>query len=129
MSKNKLDCKVGEIWETTDSSRLKEIVFVNEGTIVAVSANNEQADIVDRNNHAYMYNQYGEPKESEALFALTRKKVKMKTVNYKVFIPLWHTKDITFMGQKYETKREDISNEGDFIKWIEIDETFEVEDV
>jgi hypothetical protein len=129
MSKNKLDCKVGEIWETEDSNFLKEIVFVNEGTIIAVSANDDPAGITDKKYHAYMYNQYGEPKEPGTLFALTRKKVKMKTVNYKAFIPLWRIENTTFTSHTYETKREEVSKLEGFIKWIEIDETFEVEDV
>jgi hypothetical protein len=129
MSKNKLNCKVGETWETTDPEFLKEIVFANEGTIVATSANDSEYGIIDRKYCAYMYDQYGQPKGPGTIFALTRKKVKMKTVNYKVFISLWHNEDYTWLGASRKNKDECVSNHEHFIKWIEADETFEVEDV
>lgn len=40
----KLDCKVGEIWETSEEGLDKEIIYVTEKNIVAISAD----DLRDR---------------------------------------------------------------------------------
>jgi hypothetical protein len=131
MSKNKLDCKVGEIWETEHIEHYKEIVYVNDNVIVGIEVNPKYKD--NDAGFIYAYDCFGTPIINQAQFKLTRKKPKMKTINIKRFIPLWHHEagedTYSWMGETCKTKDDRFLNDKDFVKWIEINETFEVEDV
>lgn len=119
----KLDIKVGEIWETENPNYLKEIIYVNNGYIVAISTDS------DRENCVFVYDAFGYPMmKSTTVHKLVRKKPEKKVVELVRYLALFHNKHIneTYMSV-YSTKDSRAENISNFIKWIEIKELFEVE--
>lgn len=122
LNMKELNCKVGEIWETSEDGLDKEIIYVTERNIVALAADCSR----DRERFVYVYNEFGQPQGSSTLYSLVRKKVKLKTIKVVRYAPLFYD-NRAFFGTPEITKSPYKESSPHFIKWVEIKESFEVE--
>lgn len=127
---NKLDIKVGEIWEVfgdcddseSSSYNDKEIIYVADEVIAAVGILSS-----DRKRHVYVYDQFGEPKGAY-YGKLKRRKPEKKVIEYNRYMGLmFDGTDSAWLAGTYVYKEPRIERDSRFIKWIEIKESFEVE--
>jgi hypothetical protein len=125
----KLDAKVGEVWQVVDSmgnvkdeEHDKIIIYIDSKRIIAENSSRYDKPY----DHVFAYDLFGNTNGSR--YVLHRCKPEIKVVNTTVYVPVFKSICSTpYLGAPIIMKNSDIEKHHDFIKWIELTGSAEVE--